>query len=397
MESSTYVVIGAGLAGAATAWQLARAGHEVSVVERTNPAAADGSSHGSARIFRYGHDEPFWMDLVVRARAVYDELEAVSGTRLITGTGSLDFGRRRQPALLARLMADAGVEHELLTAAQARERWPQIAIDGEALWHPAAGVIDAERTVEAMLAQARQHGARVFTHWPVEGVERVGSRAGFRLLGPDGQTLEAGHVVVAAGGFLPALLDRLPLPAGFRASLPALRVTQETAVHFPYADPFAEPSVEPFAEPSVDPSAEGSVWPTFIHDTDALRLYCLPGGRDAGDRGQKIAEFGTGRPLGSALDQDGVVDTANVARLVDYVRRHLPGPVPEPYASTTCLFTLTPTDDFLIDGADGITLVSPCSGHGAKFAPLVGQLAAQVATGGAPVERFTAAAIARAG
>ena len=120
MESSTYVVIGAGLAGPATAWHLARPGHEVSVVERTTPAAADGSSHGSARIFRYGHDEPFWMDLVVRARAVYDELEAVSGTRLITPTGSLDFGARRQPALLARLMVDAGVEHELLTAAQAR-------------------------------------------------------------------------------------------------------------------------------------------------------------------------------------------------------------------------------------------------------------------------------------
>lgn len=381
MESSTYVVIGAGLAGAATAWHLARSGHEVSVVERTTAAAADGSSHGSARIFRYGHDEPFWMDLVVRARAVYDDLEAVSGTRLITPTGSLDFGARRQPALLARLMADAGVEHELLTAAQARQRWPQLAIDGEALWHPAAGVIDAERTVEAMLEQARRHGARVLTHWPVEGVERLGGRAGFRLRGPGGQTLEAGHVVVAAGGFLPALLDRLPLPAGFRASLPALRVTQESAVHFPFAEPFAEP---------------GAAWPTFIHDTNDLRIYCLPGGRDAGDRGQKIAEFGTGRPLGSAYDQDGVVDTANVARLVDYVRRHLPGLVPEPYASTTCLFTFTPTDDFLVDGADGITLVSPCSGHGAKFAPLVGQLAAQVATGGAPVDRFTAAAISRA-
>lgn len=232
-----------------------------------------------------------------------------------------------------------------------------------------------------MLEQARRHGARVLTHWPVEGVERLGGRAGFRLRGPGGQTLEAGHVVVAAGGFLPALLDRLPLPAGFRASLPALRVTQESAVHFPFAEPFAEP---------------GAAWPTFIHDTNDLRIYCLPGGRDADDRGQKIAEFGTGRPLGSAYDQDGVVDTANVARLVDYVRRHLPGLVPEPYASTTCLFTFTPTDDFLVDGADGITLVSPCSGHGAKFAPLVGQLAAHVATGGAPVDRFTAAAISRA-
>ena len=74
---------------------------------------------------------------------------------------------------------------------------------------------------------------------------------------------------------------------------------------------------------------------------------------------------------------------------MDYVRHYLPGLHPEPYAETTCLFTSTPDEDFLIDGVDGITLVSPCSGHGAKFAPLIGDIAADVATGagGAP-ERF---------
>ena len=71
MDSSQYVVVGAGLTGAATAWSLARRGHEVTVVERTEPAAQDGSSHGSARIFRYAYTEQFWVDLVVRARAGY--------------------------------------------------------------------------------------------------------------------------------------------------------------------------------------------------------------------------------------------------------------------------------------------------------------------------------------
>jgi sarcosine oxidase len=76
--------------------------------------------------------------------------------------------------------------------------------------------------------------------------------------------------------------------------------------------------------------------------------------------------------------------------MVDYVRRYLPGLVPEPYAEATCLFTSTPSEDFLIDGVDGITVVSPCSGHGAKFAPLIGDMAADVATGArrAP-DRFT--------
>ena len=83
----------------------------------------------------------------------------------------------------------------------------------------------------------------------------------------------------------------------------------------------------------------------------------------------------------SASQQSGVVDPANRARVVDHVRRFLPGLVPEPYAETTCLFTSTPTEDFVIEGVDGVTIVSPCSGHGAKFAPLIGEVAANVASG----------------
>lgn len=93
--SSQYVVLGAGLAGAAAAWSLAKRGHEVTLVERTRPAAPDGSSHGSARIFRYAYPDAFYAGLVVRARAGFDELERLSGKQLITPTGSLDFGRVR--------------------------------------------------------------------------------------------------------------------------------------------------------------------------------------------------------------------------------------------------------------------------------------------------------------
>ena len=78
MSSSQYAVIGAGLAGAATAWSLARRGHEVTLVERTQPASRDGSSHGSARIFRYAYSDPFYVRLVVAAKAGFDELERLS-------------------------------------------------------------------------------------------------------------------------------------------------------------------------------------------------------------------------------------------------------------------------------------------------------------------------------
>jgi sarcosine oxidase len=370
--NSHYVVIGAGLAGAATAWSLARRGHEVTLVERTRPAAHDGSSHGSARIFRYAYPNPFYTELVVRARAGFDELERLSGNKLITPIGSLDFGRVRDPRRLAAVMEQVGVEHELLSNNRARARFPQIATDTEVLWHPGAGVIDAETTVHTMVDAAASHGAQVLTDWPVRRVDGTGT--GYRVQSDDAQ-IDTERIVVAAGGWLPTLLAELPLDLNFRDALPRFEVSQENAYHFPYRD-----------------SADG--WPTFIHRDNAIYTYSLPGGRDAAFHGQKLAEYNGGRKMSTAADQDGVIDPDNRKRIVEYVKRYVPGLVPEPYAETTCLFTNTPTEDFLIDGVDGITIVSACSGHGAKFAPLIGEFAADAATGEGQVpEQFTARAI----
>lgn len=356
--SSAYVVVGAGLAGAATAWRLAAAGHDVTIVERGTPADPAGSSHGSARIFRYAYPESFYTRLAVQARGIWTELEEAQKSTLITPTGALDFGVVRNPAHLAEALTGVGIEHELLSCAEASQRWPGIEFDSSVLWHPGAGVIDAERSVYAMVDLARSHGARLLGGWEVASVKRRGS--GYRVISTTGAALDAGRVVIAAGGWLPSLLGSLSLPAGFVTAMPQLTVLQEQAYHFPYVD-------------------QSEPWAAFIHKSEAIQTYSLPGGRDAGQRGQKLAEYCGGRSIGSAAAQNGAVDPANRKRIVEYVKAHFPGLVPEPYAETTCLFTNTPTEDFVLDRCDGITVVSPCSGHGAKFAPLVGALAAEVA------------------
>ncbi|MEE2568821.1 FAD-dependent oxidoreductase [Pseudarthrobacter sp. J64] len=359
--TADYVVVGAGLSGAATAWHLASRGLDVTLVERDVPASHAGSSHGSARIFRYAYAEPFYTDAVVQARELWDKLEAAAGAQFISATGAVDYGQDRQPRELAAILAGAGVGHSLLSAEEARNRWPEIAFDSEVLWHPGAGVIDAESAVNAMVRLAVEAGARLHTGWALAGISRQGD--GYRLTSETGETLDAGNVVVSAGGWLPQLLQRLTLPAEFIAALPEITVRQEQAFHFRYRDQEA---------------AAG--WPTFIHKNDRIQVYGLPGGRDAGFAGQKVAEFNGGGLIPSAADQTGVVDPANRERVVEYVRQYLPGLDPEPYAETTCLFTNTPDEEFVIDRVDGITVVSPCSGHGAKFAPLIGQWAADLAT-----------------
>ena len=357
-DHSKFVVFGAGLAGAATAWQLATAGHEVTILERGVPADAAGSSHGSARIFRYAYPSEAYTRMVVRSWDLWRDLEEASRTQLITPSGALDFGVRREPARLARVLDSVGIDHELLDSAAASQRWPGFAFESSVLWHPGAGVIDAESSVATMISLAAAQGARLLSGWEVTGIDR--DDRGYLLHSRAGEEIHAERVVVAAGGWLPSLLGRLGLPAAFLAQMPVLQVLQEQAYHFPYRD-------------------QATPWPTFIHKNEVLQTYGLPGGRDASYQGQKVAEYCGGRPIPSAEHQDGLIDPATRARVVSHVERYLPGLVPEPYAETTCLFTNTPTEDFVVDRHDGITLVSPCSGHGAKFAPLIGSLAADAA------------------
>ncbi|MGG5173084.1 FAD-dependent oxidoreductase [Pseudarthrobacter sp. J1738] len=375
-ESSKYLVVGAGLAGAAAAWKLAAAGHEVTILERDEPASHRGSSHGSARIFRYAYADEFYARSVAESRTLWNELEQLHGADLIDPVGAVDHGTHRDPEQLARVLVAVGVEHNLLTADQARQRWPQIQFESRVLWQPGAGVIDAEGSVNAMVAQARKHGARLLTDWTVASVQERSH--GYRLVRDNGETFDAENVVIAAGGWLPQLLGQLPLPSGFLAGIPKFTVRQEQVFHFHYREA----------------NKTRQAWPTFIHNNGNIEVYGLPGGRDAGFDGQKVAEYNGGRIIPSAADQTGVVDPANRERVVDYVRMNLPGLDPEPYAETTCLFTNTPNEDFVIDRAGGLTIVSPCSGHGAKFAPLIGEWAAGLATGTRDVPaRFRAATL----
>ncbi|MBB2947599.1 sarcosine oxidase [Actinoplanes lutulentus] len=363
--SRSFVVVGAGLTGAATAWRLAQRGESVTLLERATPANPQGSSHGSARIFRYAYPAAFYTNLVVAARSQWHCLTEAAGVELIRRTGSLDFGSLRDPVALAAILESAGVSHQLLAAQEAAARWPGINFDGPVLWHPDAGVLDASAAVHAMTSLAVEAGATVVTDWPVERIFR--DNDGFVLSAANGDSLAADHVVLAAGGWLPTLLDELP---SLRALMPPLRIRQEQAYHFPYRD-------------------HGVDWPTFIHKRDDIMTYSLPGGRDAGFRGQKLAEYNGGSGIASSAFNDGVVDPRNRKRVISYVERFLPGLDPTPYAETTCVFTMTPDEDFVIDTVDGITVASPCSGHGAKFAPLLGSLIADTATGAAPApDRF---------
>lgn len=347
------LVVGGGLMGAATAWSASRAGLSVMVVEQFEQGHRRGSSHGSARIVRRAYGDTLYTELSGRAFELWRELESDTEARVLRMLGGLDFGTQRDVDAIAARLAAVRAEHEVLDAAQAQARWPGMRFDGRVVYHPEAGVLDAEAATAAFLSGAARRGAAVVHGVAVTSVEPRGDGVAARLA--DGREVTCAQLVVAAGAWGGPMLAGLAQAFAGLAAVPPLRVTQQQVFHFPRRDPHAP------------------AWPSVIHD-DGHGVYHLAGGRDGGPHDdRKIGEHDRGAPT-TAAARDGVVDPRSRERVVEYVQRWLPGLEPTPRSESTCLYTSTPSEDFLLDRVGPVVVCSACSGHGAKFAPLIGEL-----------------------
>ena len=377
------VIVGGGLAGSATAWALTRAGRPCVLLEAFQPGHDRGSSHGTARIFRRAYPDPLYVRLTGEARRLWSELEDEAGETLITVTGSLDFGPSELPGEMYRQLVAHGVAAEMVHPHDARDRWPGLDFDDDdsVLFHPDGGVIDAERAMAAMRRLAEANGAEI----------RYGTRVELitaRSVHTQERTYEAETIVIAAGAWTPPL-------AGHLVPLPELTVTQITAFHFAPEARHGQSVPEARQGHSVPEARHGHsaqrngvahAWPTFIHYGDMVR-YGLPSGADA-PGAVKVAAHGMGT-VTTGDDRDGLPDKAAREQARRFVMAKVPGLQPEPSKELTCLYTSTANEDFILDRRGALVIVSACSGHGAKFAPLTGRVAADLVAGRpAPHARF---------
>jgi sarcosine oxidase len=367
--STDLIIVGAGLAGAAAAWAASARGLSVVVLEAFEAGHKRGSSHGSARIFRHAYHDPLYVTMTRRAGEAWQRLQDDAGEQLLRLTGGLDFGPARDPQALHAVLTACGVPAELLDPQQASERYPDISFGaGPVLYHPDAGVIDPDRAIAAMLRLAQRRGADVRFGCPAEAI----------AAGPGGVTvrtasgpLTAPVAVAAPGAWL------APLLAGV-VRLPPLAVTQEQVFHLASARP---------------PEAGADPWPIFISQDGHGFFYGLPGGRDGEVPGAvKLGEMERGTPT-TADGRDFAVDPDARQRVLAFAGRHLPGLSGTVVNESTCLFTSTGNEDFILDRVGPLVIASACSGHGAKFAPLTGEILVGLATGQpSPEPRFTLAA-----
>jgi sarcosine oxidase len=353
------IIVGLGAMGGAALDALARRGAHVLGLEQFQPGHHRGSSHGATRIIRLGYFEhPSYVRLVRAAIPLWRDLEARSGQKLLHVTGVLEVGAPDSELIAGTLKAsrDHGLPHEVLNAAALRGRFPAFRVPADyiGVFQPDGGYLMADRAVAAMIASARAAGAEVRTEEPVLSVAPDGD--GVRVETGRG-IVTAGAVVVAAGPWFTSLLPNLPIP---------IHVTRQAVGFFAPTDP------APFS----------AGFPVFMIENPDGIFYGFPPDEAGSIKfakhhhvNERIDPEAVDRPM--AADDEALIRGA--------LEAHLPDAAGPMVASLTCRYTMTPDGDFIIDRlpqAPRIVVASPCSGHGFKFAPAIGDILADLSLRG---------------
>lgn len=350
-------VIGLGAMGSATTDALARRGARVVAFDRAEPPHSMGSTHGHTRIIREAYYEhPLYVPLVRRAYELWAELEAFANEPLLVQTGGVMAGPEKGPLFSGALESARAhsIDHEILSPLLLKEQYPGFAPrpDWLALVEKRAGYLRPERCVAAMIERARRNGATLRTNEVVNGWKREGGT--IRIDAAKGP-VSVERLVVAAGPWLPSLLGSLGLsiPLEIERQLSHWFRPHEDRGHFENC-PIALWEIA------------GDVFATFPNE----------------GHGIKCGMHHAGAPTTPDAVNRAVSDAENAAAR-DLLEQVMPGAGGDVLESRVCLYTNTPDHHFIIDWAEEgrVLLLSPCSGHGFKFASAIGEIAGQMGMG----------------
>ena len=357
--SSAYdvIVLGVGAMGSAACHHLASRGARVLGLEQFPLVHDRGSSHGETRIIRQAYFEhPDYVPLLLRTYTHWQQLEQSVGEKLFHQVGLVLSGQADGEAIAgARLSARLhGLPIENLTPDEANRRWPALsfAADHDVVFEPAAGYLRVEACVQQQINQAIAHGAEIRANQRVKSWSSKGSSVTVRT---ENDEFTASGLIVSAGSWAARVMQELDLP---------LNVVRKFVGWFPGRDQQAKRESE---------------IPTYYFDLPHGSFYGFPSIDGAT---VKMAEHSGGQPVVDPGNVDRDMHPEDITRLAEFLKSHLPGLRPEPARHAVCLYTLTPDQHFIVDEHpqwDNVAIAAGFSGHGFKFAPVIGEAMADLA------------------
>lgn len=366
MPTYDAIVLGAGAMGSAAAYYLAKAGQRVLLLEQFEIDHQKGSSYGFSRIIRYSYDDPRYIELAKATYPLWFALEDEAGDQLYIKTGGIDFGTPDEPSLQSTIesVKNASIPHEILTPAEAVQRFPQFRFDDDMtiLYQPDSGMLRASLCVRTHIRLAQDHGAIVADQTPVTGLT---IHAGSVEVTTPNETISAGKLVITGGAWLKNVLA----PTGINLPLYIMR---------------CQPA---FFEPAgVDPAQyTGENMPVFIYHKDGDLHNAVYGMASLDGSGVKAAFHG-GDHLNDPSEVNYTPDDPTIDRIRSVTRRSIPAIGNGRLKSTRiCLYTMTPDTHFIIDHHPQfphVVIGGGFSGHGFKFSTTIGKILTDLALDG---------------
>jgi sarcosine oxidase len=390
MSDFDTIVLGLGAVGSATLYQLAKRGSRVLGIDQFLPPHSLGSTHGESRIIRQATGEgAAYVPLVLRSYELWRDIERQTGKELLTITGGLVLetqqsttakqGRRNFFEKTVGCAEKFDIAHEILETRDVKKRFPQFAISNErGYFEHAAGYLRPEACVEAQLALAKRFGATMQINERVLTIDS-GGNSGVAVR-TDRSVYRADRLVVAAGSWVTEILE----PGHARH----FRVYRQVMYWFEIKDGW---------QPAFSPNR----FPIFIWAFEKggpIGFYGFP---SLDGKSIKVAN----EQYASSTAPDRVDRTIAAEEKQSMYKNYIDGRFPavsdQCAAAASCLYTMTPDADFVIDfypGNDRILVASPCSGHGFKHSAAVGEVLSElilsgeskIDVGGFTLNRFSA-------
>ncbi|MCM3768817.1 N-methyl-L-tryptophan oxidase [Neobacillus niacini] len=359
MKSNHYdvIVVGAGSMGMAAGYFLAKSGKRTLLLDSFHPPHNNGSHHGDTRIIRYAYGEGAeYVPLALKAQELWNDLEKATGKQLFLQTGVLNVGLEKTDFIqnIISSSQNYSLPLEVLTSDEVNKRWPGISLSGEYIgcFEPTSGVLKPEECISAYRELAEQHGASIITNTRVKEIkvqkDRVTVQSG-------NQTFYSDSLVVSAGAWSGELLSMLDL------HLP-LRPIRKTFAWFA-----ANENLYNHKD-----------FPAFAFTTFKGLYYGFPSIDGSGlkvgrhDGGEQINPDQPIRGFGELVEDE--------ADLGQFLKSYMPHTEQLKYGKT-CMYTLTPDEDFIIDlhpAYSNVAIAAGFSGHGFKFSSAVGQILSEL-------------------
>ena len=361
MPSYDAIVIGVGGMGSAAVYHLARRGLRVLGLEKHAIPHEMGSSHGYSRMIRYTLQEhPSYVPLVRRSYELWHEMEETAGEELMVTTGSIRAGAPDSPFFLnAQEACDLhSIPYEILTASEVNKRFPGYRFPEEisSVYQADGGFLLPERCIVTHVQAAERAGADVHSQETVLDWEVRGDGVQVRT---DRDTYTAGRLVVTAGPWAANLVPELAA----------------------YAVP--ERQVMGWFQPKRPELYAADAFPVFGLFTEEGRYYGFPSHAVPGFK------IGRAHHLLQKVDPDAIdreVHPEDEDILRQAVNRYFPLAAGKLLDGKTCMYTNTPDEHFMIGTLDGqpqVSVAAGFSGHGFKFASVIGEIMADLAQNGA--------------